>query len=319
METTIALQVERIDVLTPRIKRLLFKAPGAAGLAYEPGAHIELHVPPQREGEPGLHRAYSLVRPSGAGSTLEIAVQLEEPGSGGSRWVHQLKPGDAVHATAPRNHFPMHGADAKPLLLAAGIGITPIMCMALSLKERCLPFEMHYVARDASQGAYADEVQSLPEAKCWFDGGDPSKAVSLVQIIGAPVDGRHLHVCGPKGFIEATLKTARELGWPEEKLHCELFVGSLQGAGDRAFSVELKASGVTLQVPVGKTVMDIMEEAGLDPMFDCRRGDCGICVAKVLNGDADHRDICLTAKDHQAGSFCICVSRAKSEHLVLDL
>ena len=96
-------------------------------------------------------------------------------------------------------------------------------------------------------------------------------------------------------------------------------MGSLQGASDKPFTVELKAAGITLDVPTGKTVMDVMEEAGLDPMFDCRRGDCGICVAKVLDGEADHRDICLSAKDHQAGSFCICVSRARSDHLVLDL
>ncbi|MFY9477872.1 MAG: PDR/VanB family oxidoreductase [Aquabacterium sp.] len=319
MDSTIALKVERVDAITPRINRLVLSGATVSALSYEAGAHIELHVPPASAGGARLHRAYSLVRPGCSEGTLEIAVQLEEPSSGGSKWVHQLKAGDALAANAPSNHFPLHGAETRPLLIAAGIGITPILCMALSLKERGQPFDMHYVARDAEQAAYAQEVEALPGAHCWFDGGDPARRVDLREVIGKPVAGRHLHVCGPKGFIEATLATARELGWPEEQLHCELFVGSLQGASDKPFTVELKAAGITLDVPTGKTVMDVMEEAGLDPMFDCRRGDCGICVAKVLDGEADHRDICLSAKDHQAGSFCICVSRARSDHLVLDL
>ena len=319
MDSTIALKVERVDAITPRINRLVLSGAGVSRLSYEAGAHIELHVPLANAAGAKLHRAYSLVRPSCGEGTLEIAVQLEEQSSGGSKWVHQLKAGDGLTATAPGNHFPLHGAETRPLLIAAGIGITPILCMALSLKDRGLPFDMHYVARDAEQAAYAQEVDALPGARCWFDGGDPARRVALSEVIGAPVAGRHLHVCGPKGFIEATLATARELGWPEEQLQCELFVGSLQGASDKSFTVELKTSGITLDVPANKTVMDVMEEAGLDPMFDCRRGDCGICVAKVLQGEADHRDICLSAKDHQSGSFCICVSRARSEHLVLDL
>lgn len=317
---TIALQVEQIDRLTPRIRRLVLKGLESRPLPeYDPGSHIELHVP--AAGSAGvLHRAYSLVRPSSrGGSRYEVAVQLEDQGTGGSRWVHQLAVGDCIQATAPRNHFPMHGAASRPLLLAAGIGITPILCMALSLREQGLPFEMHYVAREAEQAAYASEVEGLEGASCWFDGGDPSKGLPLEDVIGMQTPGRHLHVCGPKGFIAAVLATAGRQGWPEDQLHCELFTGTLAVAGDRPFTVELRASGVALEVPVGKTVIEVMEDAGMDPLFDCRRGDCGICVAQVLEGQADHRDQCLSAKDHSSGSFCTCVSRAKSERLVLDL
>jgi vanillate O-demethylase ferredoxin subunit len=316
---TIALQVEHIDPLTPRVRRLLLKGLDGTPLpAYAPGSHIELHVPASGPNGP-LHRAYSLVRPVATADRYEIAVQLEETGTGGSRWVHQLQVGDRLDATPPRNHFPMHGEAQRPLLLAAGIGITPILCMALALRERGLPFDLHYVARDAAQAAYAADVQHLDGATCWFDGGDPRRGLPLAEVIGRPLPGRHLHVCGPKGFITATLDTARDLGWPEAQLHCELFTGTLAAAGDRAFTVELKASGMTLAVPVGKSVMDVMEDAGLDPMFDCRRGDCGICVAQVIDGEADHRDHCLSARDRQSGSFCTCVSRARSERLVLDL
>lgn len=316
---TIELQVAHVDPLTPKVRKLWLTGRNGAQLpGYEPGSHIELHVPGQGRSA-SLHRAYSLVRPTVVNGAYEIAVQLEEQGTGGSRWVHQLQVGDAVEVTPPRNHFPMHGETARPLLLAAGIGITPILCMALSLRARGLPFDMHYVARDAAHAAYAAEVEALDGATCWFDGGDPTRGLPLARVIGAPVAGRHLHVCGPKGFITAALETARGLGWPEEQLHCELFTGTLAGSGDRPFTVELKARGITLQVPVGKTVMDVMEEAGLDPIFDCRRGDCGICVAQIVDGQADHRDHCLSEKDRAGGSFCTCVSRAQSERLVLDL
>lgn len=319
MESTLALHVLHIENLTPRVRKLVLgPADGRPLPAYEAGAHIELHVPVSANGVL-LHRAYSLVRPAGESNTLEIAVQLEENGSGGSRWVHGLRHGDELTANAPRNLFALQGASQQPLLLAAGIGITPILCMALELERQGLTHEMHYVARTRELAAYADEVTALGGATCWFDEGDPSRGIPLPTVIGAPVAGRHLHVCGPKAFIGAVLETARQLGWPEGQLHCELFTGTLAEQGDHAFEVELKDSGRTLSVAADQTILEAMEQAGMDPLFDCRRGDCGICVARVLGGDADHRDVCLSAREHEAGNFCVCVSRARGERLVLAL
>jgi ferredoxin-NADP reductase len=319
MESTLALHVRHIETLTPRVRKLVLGlADGAPLPAYEAGAHIELHVPGTANAGP-LHRAYSLVRPSAGAKALEIAVQLEENGSGGSRWVHSLQSGDTLTANPPRNLFPLQGQQQRPLLLAAGIGITPILCMALELERQGLAHEMHYVARSRELAAYAGEVEALAGATCWFDEGDPSRGIPLPTVIGPPIAERHLHVCGPKPFIAAVLDTARQLGWPEEQLHCELFTGALAAQGDRAFEVELKDSGLTLSVAADQTILEAMESAGLDPLFDCRRGDCGICVARVLGGDADHRDICLSAREHEAGNFCICVSRARGERLVLAL
>ncbi|QQX88993.1 oxidoreductase [Cupriavidus necator] len=319
VDNTIALRVERIDPITPRVRRMLLVSDSGAPLPmYEPGAHIELHVPASGRA-PAMRRAYSLVRPADGGRHYEIAVQLEEQGSGGSRWVHQLREGQRLTASGPRNEFPLRGAAQRPLLLAGGIGITPILSMALHLQQQGQAFDMHFVAREASQAAYAAEVHALPNARCWFDGGDPSQGIALTEVIGAPTPGRHLHVCGPKGFIAAVLETANQLGWAAEALHCELFTGALASAEDRPFTVELSASGMKVDVAVGQTVLEAMEAAGLDPLFDCRRGDCGICVAKVLGGEADHRDICLSARERESGSFCICVSRARSDQLVLDL
>lgn len=313
------LQVEQVDALTPRIRRLILVTPDGSPLPdYTPGAHIELHVPAS-SGNPLLHRAYSLVQPAEGGSRYEIAVQLEAQGSGGSRWVHGLAVGDRLTATAPRNHFPLVADAESHLLLAAGIGITPILCMARALQQVGAEFDLHYASRSTAEAAYCADVQALPGAQCWFDGGEPARGMPLAPTIGAPRRGRHLYVCGPKGFIAAVLDTARQLGWADAQLHCELFAGTLEVAGDRSFTVELASSGITLEVPAGKTVMDVMEAAGLDPMFDCRRGECGICTAKVLAGEADHRDICLSARERAEGGFCTCVSRARSERLVLEL
>lgn len=317
--STLELRVERIDQLAPRIRRLqLVAADGGALPGYDPGAHIELHVPGATDGIV-LHRAYSLVAPAAGDRCYEIAVQFEEQGSGGSRWVHALGPGDRLLASTPRNHFPLAQDAASHVLLAAGIGITPILCMARALAQQGAVSALHYAARSPAQAAYCAEVEALPNARCWFDGGDPARGMPLAEVIGAPVEGRHLYVCGPKGFIGAVLDAARAAGWDEACLHCELFAGTLDAAGDRPFSVELRRSGITLEVPVGRTVMDAMEAAGLDTMFDCRRGECGICVAQVLEGDVDHRDICLSARERDAGGFCTCVSRARSARLVLEL
>lgn len=310
--------VEHTQALTPRIRKLrLASADGAPVPAYTAGAHIELHVPAQAQ-QATLHRAYSLVAPANGGNTYEIAVQLEPEGSGGSRWVHQLLPGHRITVTSPRNQFELDDSATRSLLLAGGIGITPILCMARELQQQQRPFEFHYAARDREGAAYSDEVEALG-GRCWFDGGNPRHGMPLGALTAQPAPGQHLYVCGPKPFMAATLEQARAQGWLDTQLHSELFSGVLPAAGEQAFTVELRLSGKTLNVPADQTVMDAMEAAGMDPLFDCRRGECGVCVTQVLHGEAEHRDSCLSAREHAAGRFCTCVSRARSGLLVLEL
>lgn len=316
--STLAMQVEQTEALTPRIRRLvLASVDGAPVPVHTAGAHIELHVPSDGARQ-AMHRAYSLVKPAEGGSRYEIAVQLEPEGAGGSRWVHALQCGGRLTVSAPKNHFPLVEQAVHHLLLAGGIGVTPILCMARALQQAGQRFELHYAARERALSAHCEAIEGL-QGRCWFDGGDPSRGMPLETTIGAPASGRHLYVCGPKPFIAAVLESARRLGWREEQLHFELFTGALEVQGEQPFDVELSQSGKTLHVPVGKTVMDAMEEAGLDPVFDCRRGECGVCVAQVLGGETEHRDICLSAGERARGSFCICVSRARSPRLVLEL
>lgn len=312
---SLSLRIERIDPLTPHIRRLILVADAGQPLpGFTPGAHIEVQIP----GSKPMWRAYSLVNlPDNP--HYEIAVQLEDQSSGGSRWMHEVQVGQPLVVRAPNNHFPLVADASDYLLIAGGIGITPMLGMARSLTARQQPFTLHYAGRDADRMAYLAEVLALDNGQCWISGGDPTRRLPLPRLLASPASGRQLYVCGPKPLIGSVLQTARELGWNDSQLHSELFIGSLEAESEAAFEVELRSSGVTLQVPAGKTVLDALIEADLDPMFDCRRGDCGVCVAQVLEGTADHRDICLSERERASGSFCTCVSRACGTRLVLDL
>ncbi|MGY2261956.1 PDR/VanB family oxidoreductase [Pseudomonas sp. SDO55104_S430] len=313
--SSLSLRVRRTELLTPRIRRVLLVSSNAAPLPdFTAGAHLELHVPGSRV----QRRAYSLVNlPDG--EHYEIAVQLEDASTGGSRWVHSLKEGDQLLADAPRNHFPLSENTEHALLIAGGIGITPMLGMARALQAAGKPFTLHYAGRDEAQMAYLQEARACQNNHCWISGGDPQKRFPAATILAAPKPGLHLYICGPSAMLNSVLTCARELGWPEDHLHYELFSGALEMAGDQGFEVHLRETGVSLQVAAGQSVLDAMLEAGLDPMFDCRRGDCGVCVAQVIDGQPDHRDICLSERDRAGGSFCTCVSRASSALLVLDL
>lgn len=317
--SSLSLRVERIEPLTPTIRRLiLVDASGQRLPGFTPGAHIEVQIP----GEKSQWRAYSLVNLPND-DYYEIAVQLEDRSSGGSRWIHGVQVGEPVTVRAPKNHFELMDHADDYLLIAGGIGITPILGMARSLSSRRRPFTLHYAGRAAVGMAYLAEVQALATAQCWVSGGDPALRMPLPTLLDSPASGRQLYVCGPKSLITSVLQSAREAGWDDSRVHSELFIGALGTdsglEAETGFEVELRASGVTLQVPAGQTVLEAMIEADLDPMFDCRRGDCGVCVAQVLEGAVEHRDICLSERERAEGSFCTCVSRASGARLVLDL
>lgn len=316
--TAIRMRVARVDILTPGIKRLFLAAKDGAVLPeFEAGAHIGLQVPINGGTQ---RRAYSLVNPTDWEHGYEIAVQLERASTGGSKWVHRLNVGDELDVELPRNDFSLvEGGDLKYLLLAGGIGITPILAMARVLAKADRPFSLHYAARDPDSMAYRDEVQALPRGKCWFDGGDPSRGIPLDRLLAQPFSNTHVYVCGPKGLIDAVKSKASALGWSADQVHSEVFQTTAITGADTSFEVELAVSKRTLQIPSNQTILDVMIAAGLDPLFDCRRGDCGVCVARVIDGVPDHRDICLSASNRQQGDFCPCVSRAKSARLILDI
>ncbi|AME28415.1 MULTISPECIES: PDR/VanB family oxidoreductase [Burkholderiaceae] len=315
--TSLRMLIQRIDALTPTIRRLLLvPEDGTSPPPFEAGAHIRVHAKIDGHTQ---RRAYSLVNSDEHADHYEIAVQLERTGTGGSKWVHQLEVGDGLFVDVPRNDFPLDHYASSYLLIAGGIGITAILSMARQLAAAGKSYELHYAGREENSMAYRAEVCGLANSTCWVDGGEPSRGIPLAGTLGARIPGRHLYVCGPRGLIDAVLLEARALGWPKMQLHSELFTAAQAVDDNSDFTVKLRASNVTLSVPANKSILDVMMEAGLDPLFDCRRGDCGVCTTQIVEGEADHRDICLSTTDRERGAFCPCVSRAVSPLLVLDL
>lgn len=315
------LRVERIAPLTERVSAFtLVDGAGAPLPGWQAGAHVEVAVQPQ----PGRQawRAYSLVLPADGpcADRYEIAVQREDAGTGGSLCMHRLRAGDLVRVRPPANHFPLADGAHEALLLAGGIGITPILSMARALHQAGRPAALHYAARAPEAMPYHDAVQALPGSTLYFDGGDPARGVPLHSVLAQPHAGRHLYVCGPRGLIDAVVRTARALGWDDAHVHYELFAGALPADGDAPFEIECGRGGRVFMVPSGKSMLDVLVEEGFDPLFDCRTGTCGVCVTPVLDGTPDHRDSALSAAEKQAGrQVCICVSRAATPRLVLDL
>lgn len=311
---------------TPLIRTLHLRAPAGAALPpFSPGAHLQVSIPGL--GDP---RCYSLVSFSTDQADFErpalyrLGVRLEERSKGGSAHMHALKAGDRLRATGPKNDFPLHPpeeGEGPVVLIAGGIGITPIASMAAALKRSGRPFVLHYSGRSRDQLAFIDELTELAEQALIVHADDEADTrLDLGAALEALDTRQHLYTCGPKGMIDAVIEGARTRGWPPERIHFELFTTAATASGDRSFELELRQSGKVLTVPPDRTILDVLEAEGLDPLFDCKRGECGVCQAVVLEGEPDHRDYYLSDAEKAEGKLIqICISRSKSPRLVLDL
>lgn len=313
------MKVVEIQELAEAVRELaLVPLDGGKLESFTAGAHIECEVtlPDGRTAT----RAYSLTNAPNDTRAYRIAVARAADGRGGSQFMHGLELGATIRVSSPRNDFPLNMSANETLLIAGGIGITPIVAMARALAHAGRPFELHYVGRRRELMAFAGEIEGMPGARLVCDGGDPANGLELSTLTAMPRLGRHLYVCGPRPLIDATIAAAKAAGWPPASLHFELFGAEGPQAGDTAFTIEFAKSGRSAEVGVGRTILEVMEELGLNPIFDCRRGECGVCVADVIAGEPDHRDINLSAREKQAGKLiCTCVSRARSDRLVLDI
>lgn len=315
--------VSEIRTLTPTIKAFVLRSADKLELpAYTAGAHIRVQV--VLPGGETDERCYSLIDIDSDGCEgkfhYEIAVQLEAQGKGGSAFMHSLAVGSKLSIRTPKNDFPLSAGAKHSVLIAGGIGITPVLSMAGALQASGRSFEFHYGTRSPDLMAFRAEVETFRNAALYFDGGNPQAGMQLEQLLAHPAHGKHVYVCGPRGLIDAVIATAKRHGWPDDHVHFELFnVPAVQG-GDTAFEVELRASGKTLQVPADKSILDVILAAGCELMYDCKRGECGMCATPVLEGIPDHRDYNLPEDERASGKvMCVCVSRAKSPKLVLDI
>lgn len=310
--------VQATEFIADGVRRLHFAA--ADGQALPPctaGAHLKIALAADAG---GMVREYSIVGRGAEGDCYEVAVQLEPAGRGGSRAMHALAAGDIVDAQGPFNAFPLRGGATHRVLIAGGIGITPILSMARELRGGGLPFELHYAAKSRHRTAFHDEVAALPCATIYHSEEGARERMPVAAILADPAPGRQLHVCGPRSLIAEVVETARRLGWNEDDVHFETFGGAVALGADRPIRVELRASGRTILVKADESILDAMLAAGMDPLYDCRRGECGMCITGVIEGVPEHRDHALTDAEKASGKvICTCVSRARSADLVLDI
>jgi len=298
----------------------LSAANGAALPAFSAGAHIDVH--PRQD----LVRQYSLCNPQDATGRYLIGVLREPTSRGGSVAMHALQEGDEIEIGAPKNHFPLVEDARHSILIAGGIGITPILSMAERLAQDGASFELHYSTRAPERTAFRERLEA-PHLKqqlhLYHDTAPPEQRLDLAGVLAKPQADTHLYVCGPGGLIDAVLDSARRNDWSEAKLHREYFAAApavANNTDDRAFQVKLASSGQLIDVPPGQNVVAMLSAAGIDIATSCGEGVCGTCLTRVLEGEPEHRDCYLTDEERAANDqFLPCCSRSKTAVLVLDL
>jgi len=314
---SLTLTVKNLQELTAGIRLIeLVEQQGRNLPDYTAGAHINIET-----GEPGT-RSYSLINwsePEKSPTCYFIAVQREDGGGGGSKYMHRLTPGQNLVAAEPENDFELLNHSAPAVLIAGGIGVTPIISMAATLQDQGRPYHCHYTGRSRSLMALANDMEKhfAQSLSLYTDDESP---IDLDALIKDCDPESHLYLCGPNGMLEAVRTAAIAAGFTREQIHIELFTTAPAQSDDQPFEVELKSTGQVFVIPVGKTIIDVLEAEGVDLIFDCQRGDCGICQTDVLSGIPDHRDLVLSGDERENGKIMqICVSRAKSARLVLDI
>lgn len=293
---------------------------GSALPAFTPGAHIDLHL------APGLVRQYSLCGAASECTHYTVAVKLEPNSRGGSRAVHErLQAGTPLTISQPRNNFPLDLDAPHTILVAGGIGITPLLCMARSLLADGRSFSLNYFSRSAAHAPYQDVLagKGFSESTALHFGLTHEQTeAALYAALEEPRDGTQLYLCGPRGFMDLVCEVAGKRGWPKANVHLEYFNAGQQApnAMDAQLEVTLARSGKTVLVPSGVPIIDVLRASGASVETSCEQGVCGTCVTRVLDGIPEHHDLFLTEEEKARGDcMAVCVSRAVTRHLVLDL
>jgi ferredoxin-NADP reductase len=304
---------ERRLVATDMLLLHLELADGSELPAYGPGAHLALHL------QEGMERRYSLLLPYESSSTqYAICVKLEATGRGGSRHIHSnLAQGSSVRASIPENYFPLDEEAAHSVLIAGGIGITPVLCMAARLQARGRPWELHYAARSRHHALPLQGYGLAAErVRHYFD--DRSDKADIGAILANAPRDSHFYCCGPQGMLDAYRRAAEHL--PASVVHFESFGAAETATASEAMTVKLARDGRVFQVPPSQSILDCLHAGGVELPFSCRQGVCGACETRVVAGIPDHRDMVLSEAERQANkTMMICCSRSKGGELVLDL
>ena len=287
--------------------------------SFTPGAHIDVQI------APGLTRPFSLCNGPEALDSYEIAVKKEVESRGGSAAMHlNVREGHILHISKPRNNFPLDEAAKHCLLLAGGIGVTPLLSMARHLQAARASFHLHYFSRSRSHVAFYDQLSSgaLQRHATLHHALSPEDLEAFLgELLVDRPEGAQIYMCGPAPFMALVGKVASRT-WPPDAIHLEHFKAApeMRAHADASFEVLLARSGKTVAVPAGKTIVEALLAQGTRIDTSCEQGVCGTCVIDVVDGVPDHRDGYLSAKEKACGKHIVaCVSRARSPVLVLDL
>lgn len=283
------------------------------------GAHIDLLLPN------GMARSYSLVSSPQERGRYVVAVSRDERGRGGSQFIHEnLRVGDVIDVRPPRNLFPLEEKAEHTMLVAGGIGITPIFTMARHLTELGRSWDLLYCARSAAEAALLEQIAALTDGvdrriERRFNEELGYIPPDFVQMVAQAPANTHFYCCGPTSLMEDFGKAARDI--PRERVHTESFTPVEAGGSDLGgFTVVLERSGITLFVPQGETILNVVRAAGIAPIAMCEEGTCGTCEVAVLDGVPRHRDHVLSEEDKEEGAtMMICCSGCKGDRLTLDL
>ncbi len=316
--TELQLRLSAITWKAPGINTYEFRLPSGGELpAFAAGAHIDLYLPN------GIVRSYSLANAQSERDRYVVGVQKDRSSRGGSRCLHEdVHVGDIIKVVGPRNNFPLDEGAENTLLIAGGIGVTPILCMARRLAEQGKRWQMYYSARTRAEAAFLTELAelaALPGGTLHlnFDQEPGGRMLDLAAIVAAAA-GSHVYCCGPLPMLAAFELACEKI--PASHVHLEYFTAKEAPVTSGGFTVVLAKSGKELFVAEGKTILDAVLDAGIDMSYSCMEGVCGSCEVAVLEGTPDHRDLVLTKSEQEASkTMMICCSGSKSQRLVLDI
>jgi vanillate monooxygenase ferredoxin subunit len=283
---------------------------------FSAGAHIDVHL------SGGLVRQYSLCNSPHETHRYVIGVLKDPASRGGSEAFHQLEEGARLQISEPRNHFPLIEGSPHTILLAGGIGITPLLSMVERLLSTGDSFEFHYCVRSRSTCAFTERLSEKRIHSRLFVHPDDDQRLDARALFRSSVASSEIYVCGPPGFIDYVLKAARDAGFDERRLHREYFSNQTTtiDTDDGPFDIEIASTGQRLTVEAHETVLAAFARHNIDIPVSCEQGVCGTCLTKVLEGIPLHRDIFLTDEERLANDqFTPCCSRSLSPLLVLDL
>lgn len=311
------LRVDSVRYQAEDILSFEFVDPAGKNLApFTAGSHIDLNL------GNGLTRSYSLANAPAERHRYVVGVHRSPSSRGGSTWIHDnLRPGDMVDVSEPANHFELDRTAEETVLIAGGIGITPLLAMARTLEADGKAWRLYYAAREHKLLAFGRDLEILggdrPDRIVYHLDAEKGEVLDLEAIVGRADSGTHLYCCGPSGMLHAFEHAAADI--PAERRHVEYFANDDVPATGGGFEVVLEQSGVTLTVPEGKTILETMQEAGFDTPFSCGEGICGTCEIGVRDGIPDHRDLVLTESEKESNTvIMVCCSGSLSPRLVLD-